>query len=119
MAREKVEWKRKLALASPRRPTIRPRAATAQELVRLCRELQGKFGEVDIPFLIVHGGDDIVCDPTCAEELYRSAASKDKTLRVYPGMWHQLVGEAEEDVDRVFGEVVNWLLTRAAPAAGG
>lgn len=120
--REKVDWKRKLAVASPRRPMIRPRAATAQELMRVSKEVQGKFSEVDIPFLIVHGGGDIVCDPACAEELYNCAASKDKTLRIYPGMWHQLVGEPEESVELVFGEVIDWLLTRAeraAPPAGG
>lgn len=112
-----MEWKRKLAVASPRRPTIKPRAATAQELMRLSRELQGKFSQVDIPFLIVHGGDDIVCDPGCAEQLYNSAATKDKTLRIYPGLWHQLVGESDENVELVFGEVVDWLLTRAEQAA--
>ncbi|KAL6565338.1 hypothetical protein OROGR_002289 [Orobanche gracilis] len=109
----KVEWKRKLALASPRRPLLRPRAATAQELLRVCREVQDKFSQVDVPFLIVHGGGDIVCDPSCAEELYHRAASKDKTLRIYPGMWHQLVGEPDESVELVFGEVVGWLLARA------
>ncbi|MQL79899.1 hypothetical protein Taro_012339 [Colocasia esculenta] len=36
-------WKRKLAVASPRRPLGRPRAATALELLRVCRELQGRF----------------------------------------------------------------------------
>ncbi|EPS74573.1 hypothetical protein M569_00182, partial [Genlisea aurea] len=109
----KVEWKRKLALASPRRPLLRPRAATAQELLRVCREVQGKFDQVDAPFLIVHGGDDVVCDPACAEELYRNAASDDKTIRIYPGLWHQLVGESDDDVDTVFGDVVDWLVTRA------
>lgn len=114
---EKVEWKRKLALASPRRPVLRPRAATAQELLRVCREVQVKFSEVDVPFLIVHGGDDIVCDPACAEELYHRAATKDKTLKIYPGMWHQLVGEPDENVELVFGEVVDWLLNRAERTA--
>lgn len=112
-----MEWKRKLALASPRRPLQRPRAATAQELLRVCREVQDKFTQVDVPFLIVHGGDDIVCDPAGVEELYNRAASKDKTLRIYPGLWHQLVGESDENVDLVFGEVVDWLLTRAERVA--
>lgn len=112
-----MEWKRNLALASPRRPLQRPRAATAQELLRVCREVQEKFNEVDVPILIVHGGDDIVCDPASAEELYNRAASKDKTLRIYPGMWHQLVGEPDENVELVFGEVVDWLVTRADRAA--
>nr|XP_043615766.1 caffeoylshikimate esterase-like [Erigeron canadensis] len=112
----KVEWKRKLAMASPRRSVARPRASTAQELLRICREVQGKFEEVDVPFLIIHGGDDVVCDPACVEDLYRRAASKDKTMKIYPGMWHQLIGEADDDVEAVFGDVVEWLKTRATRA---
>lgn len=115
----KEDWKRKLALASPRRPVARPRAATALELLRVCRELQGRFEEVEVPLLIVHGGDDIVCDPACVEELYARAGSKDKTLRIYPGMWHQLAGEPDESVDMVFGEMKAWLVARAERAASG
>ncbi|KAK9071534.1 hypothetical protein SSX86_010103 [Deinandra increscens subsp. villosa] len=109
----KVEWKRKLALASPRRSVARPRASTAQELLRICREVQSRFTEVDVPFLIVHGGEDIVCDPECVKDLYLRAASKDKTMKIYPGMWHQLIGEADDDVEVVFGDVVEWLKARA------
>ena len=113
----KVEWKRKLAFASPRRKSTRPRAATAKELLRVCREVQGRFEEVSLPLLIVHGGEDVVCDPACVEELYKKARSEDKTIRVYPGMWHQLVGEPEENVELVFGEIVEWLRTRALARA--
>jgi alpha-beta hydrolase superfamily lysophospholipase len=114
----KVEWKRRLALASPRRTTAPPRAATALELLRVCRELQARFEEVDLPLLAVHGADDTVCDPACVEELFRRAGSKDKTLRVYPGMWHQIVGEPEENVEKVFDEIIAWLKARAATAVG-
>ncbi|KAI8539809.1 hypothetical protein RHMOL_Rhmol09G0211800 [Rhododendron molle] len=113
----KVEWKRRLAMVTPRRNNSWPRAATARELLRVCREVQSKFTEVDVPFLIIHGGGDVICDPACAEELYQKAASKDKTIRIYPGMWHQLIGEPDESVDLVFGEVVEWLRTRAERAA--
>ncbi|XP_074312158.1 caffeoylshikimate esterase-like [Silene latifolia] len=112
----KVEWKRKLAIASPKRYMGKPRAATAYELMRVCREVQGKFEQVNIPLLIVHGGDDVVCDPACVEELYQRASSEDKTLKIYPGMWHQLVGEPDENVDLVFGDVVGWFKTRALRA---
>lgn len=109
----KEEWKRKLAFASPRRVPMRPRAATALELLRVCRELQGRFEEVDVPLLVSHGGDDVVCDPACTKELYERASSEDKTLKIYPGMWHQLVGEPEKDVNLVFGDMMEWLVSRA------
>ncbi|KAL5732205.1 acylglycerol lipase [Ranunculus cassubicifolius] len=109
----KEEWKRRLAIASPRRSMAKPRAATALELMRVCREVQGRFEEVDVPLLIVHGEDDVVCDPALAEELHKRAASKDKTIRIYPKMWHQLIGESDEDVELVFGGIVEWLRERA------
>ncbi|XP_058769712.1 caffeoylshikimate esterase-like [Vicia villosa] len=109
----KVEWKRKLAIASPKRTVARPRASTAYELLRICRELQGRYEEVDVPFLVVHGRDDVVCDASCVEELYARAASKDKTLKIYDGMWHQLIGEPEESVELVFGDMLEWLRKRA------
>ncbi|KAE8795569.1 caffeoylshikimate esterase-like [Hordeum vulgare] len=115
----KVGWKRALALASPRRTTAPPRAATALELLRVCRELQARFEEVELPLLAVHGGEDTVCDPACVEEMHRRAGSRDKTLRVYPGMWHQIVGEPEENVEEVFADIVGWLKARAAKAAAG
>jgi alpha-beta hydrolase superfamily lysophospholipase len=114
----KEERKRKLALASPRRTVARPRAATALELLRICSELQGRFEEVEVPLLIVHGGDDVICDPACVEELYGRAASKDKTLKIYPGMWHQLIGEPDENVELVFGDMLEWLRSRVTRAAG-
>ncbi|KAI4346340.1 hypothetical protein L6164_007245 [Bauhinia variegata] len=114
----KEEWKRKLAISSPRRTVARPRAATALELLRICKELQGRYEEVEVPFLVVHGGEDVVCDPACVQELYARAASKDKTIKIYAGMWHQLVGEAEENVELVFGDMLEWVRTRAERASG-
>ncbi|WJX20364.1 acylglycerol lipase [Trifolium repens] len=109
----KEEWKRKLAIASPKRTMDRPRASTALELLRICRELQGRYEEVEVPFLVVHGGGDVVCDPACVEDLYSRAGSKDKTLKIYDGMWHQLIGESEENVELVFGDILEWLIKRA------
>ncbi|CAN1251773.1 Caffeoylshikimate esterase [Linum perenne] len=104
-------------MASPRRSVARPRAATALELLRVCRDLQARFEQVDVPMLISHGGEDVVCDPACVEELHRRASSKDKTLKIYPGMWHQMVGEEQDNVNLVFGDMISWLNARVQRAA--
>lgn len=70
-----------------------------------------------MPLLICHGSEDIVCDPACVEELYKRASSVDKTLKIYPGMLHQLVGEPEENVELVFGNLVEWVRARAQGSA--
>jgi alpha-beta hydrolase superfamily lysophospholipase len=108
-----MEWKKKLFLANPNRTVGNARAATAYELLRVCRELQSRFEEITIPLLIVHGEEDRVCDPAGVEDLYKRASSKDKTLRIYPEMWHQLVGESEESVELVFNEMIDWLKSRS------
>lgn len=109
----KVEWKRKMEAGGPNTYRKWPRAATAHALMRVSEELKRRFEEVNVPFLIVHGGDDAICDLASVEDLYRRASSKDKTLKIYPDMWHMLVGEPDDNVELVFGDVLNWLKTRA------
>jgi acylglycerol lipase len=71
--------------------------------------------QVSLPFLIVHGGDDKVTDPSISDLLYRSAASQDKKLNLYPGMWHALTsGETPENIHTVFQDIIAWLDERSS-----
>ncbi|KAI8557090.1 hypothetical protein RHMOL_Rhmol05G0307600 [Rhododendron molle] len=71
--------------------------------------------EVSIPFIIVHGAEDKVTDPSVSNLLYESACSKDKSFKLYPGMWHSLTyGEFPENIDIVFEDVTSWLDDRVA-----
>jgi acylglycerol lipase len=63
---------------------------------------------------MVHGEDDFACDFRSASFVYESASSKDKTLKIFPGMWHMLVGEPKENVELVFGTILTWLRDHAA-----
>ncbi|KAF5948016.1 hypothetical protein HYC85_013973 [Camellia sinensis] len=70
---------------------------------------------VSLPFLVVHGGDDKVTDPAVSKLLFETACSKDKTFKLYPGMWHSLTyGELPENIDAVFSDIVAWLDERVA-----
>lgn len=63
-----------------------------------------------LPFLVLHGEEDRVTDPKASELLYESASSTDKTLKLYPGMWHTLIsGEPPENIELVFADIVGWL----------
>ncbi len=63
--------------------------------------------------LILHGEDDKICDPQAAKFVFQSAASKDKSMNILPGMWHQLLGEPNESVELVFEIVISWIEVRA------
>lgn len=107
-------WKGRLAGRSPNRRTCgRPTAATALQLLNVCEYVKRKCGELEVAMLILHGGDDVICDPEGAKRLHETAASKDKTLKIYDGAWHQLIGESNEVVEQIFRTVLTWIEVRA------
>lgn len=54
-------------------------------------------------------------DPSVSNLLYETACSKDKSFKLYPGMWHSLTyGELPENIDVVFEDVTSWLDDRVA-----
>ncbi|KAJ4769140.1 Alpha/beta-Hydrolases superfamily protein [Rhynchospora pubera] len=110
----KEKWKRELVRRCPRTRRVfeHPPASTALELLRVCEEVGRRCREVDLPLLVLHGEDDVVCDVESAELVYELAASTDKTLKVVPGMGHQLIGEGKEILEEGFGVVFSWLKER-------
>uniref|UniRef100_A0A7N1A1F4 Serine aminopeptidase S33 domain-containing protein n=1 Tax=Kalanchoe fedtschenkoi TaxID=63787 RepID=A0A7N1A1F4_KALFE len=94
----------------------RPRLKTALELVRAGLEVEQGLPQVSLPFLVVHGGGDIVTDISASKMLFEIAGSTDKSLKMYPGMWHSLIyGEMPENLDIVFADIIAWLDERTAP----
>lgn len=92
----------------------RPRLKTAYELLRISNDLEKRLQEVSLPFLVLHGDDDKVTDKAVSQELYKVALSADKTLKLYPGMWHGLLtGETPENIEIVFADVISWLEKRS------
>jgi len=93
----------------------RPRLKTAFELLMTSLDIEKRLDEVMLPFLIVHGEDDKVTDPSVSKLLYASAKSLDKTLKLYPNMWHGLTyGEPPEHIELVFSDIIAWLGKRSA-----
>jgi len=71
--------------------------------------------QVTIPFLLLQGEADMITDPEISKELYKSAKSPDKEIKLYPGMWHSLLlGESDEDVNLVFNDIFQWLDKRSS-----
>lgn len=102
--------KLKVIASNPRRYTGPPRVGTMRELARVCEYIQANFGRVTAPFLTAHGTADGVTCPTSSSLLYGKAASSDKTLRMYEGMYHSLIqGEPDENADLVLRDMKEWI----------
>ncbi|KAG0503176.1 hypothetical protein HPP92_003248 [Vanilla planifolia] len=105
--------------SNPRRYRGRPRVGTMRELARVTELVQKRFGEVKAPFLTVHGTDDGLATPEGSKMLYERAASEDKELILYEGMYHSLIqGEPEENSSRVLADMRKWIDERVRRIGG-
>lgn len=98
----------------------KPRLKTGLEMLNVCADLEGRLDEVKLPFLLLHGEDDAVTDPEISKEMYEKAQSTDKTLKLYPGMWHGLIsGEPDENAEEVWRDILTWLDERSSTIING
>ncbi|XP_043703602.1 caffeoylshikimate esterase-like isoform X3 [Telopea speciosissima] len=88
----------------------KPRLKTALEMLRTSMSLEDSLNQVTIPFFLLHGEADTVTDPGVSRALYEQAVSKDKTMKLYAGMWHGLTsGEPDHNIEIVFADIIAWL----------
>jgi alpha-beta hydrolase superfamily lysophospholipase len=93
-------------------------ARTARELLGAIGQIQGHMEDVTIPVLAMHGAADSVTPPDGSKALVARARSTDKTLKIYPGLYHDLLHEPEKE--QVMADLVKWLSDHAparTPAA--
>ena len=76
--------------------------------------LEQEAGALALPMLVMHGGDDSMVSPEGSEILYTRASSDDKTLKIYPGLYHEIFNEPEKD--EVLAEILNWCEVRLGAA---
>jgi acylglycerol lipase len=92
----------------------KPRLRTGYELHRIATDIEQRLDEVSLPFLVLHGEEDRVTDKSVSKQLHDVASSSDKTLKLYPGMWHGLLyGEPPENLEIVFSDIFNWIGKRS------
>ena len=80
------------------------------ELTAASRKALEEAPGIELPLLVMHGGDDKLTMPAGSRELYDKAGSTDKTLRLYPGLYHEIFNEPEKL--EVIGEMLDWLDAR-------
>jgi alpha-beta hydrolase superfamily lysophospholipase len=78
---------------------------------RAMKELSDRANSLRDPLLILHGGGDRICGPAGSRALYAKASSADKTLRVYDGLYHEILDEPERET--VLADLTGWLDRRA------
>uniref|UniRef100_A0A1D1YFY0 Monoglyceride lipase n=1 Tax=Anthurium amnicola TaxID=1678845 RepID=A0A1D1YFY0_9ARAE len=116
----KLPEKRAVAGRNPMRYRGKPRLGTVVELLRVTDYIHSRLSDVALPFVVLHGSADAVTDPGVSRELYETAGSEDKSIRIYDGMMHSLLfGEPDENIAVVRGDILAWLNDRCSGGGGG
>ncbi|MFT5483639.1 MAG: alpha-beta hydrolase superfamily lysophospholipase [Halieaceae bacterium] len=85
-------------------------ARKINELFKYMTRIQSRAAEITLPLLLLHGSEDTMAAPSGSVFLDESTASSDKTLHVYPGLYHEIFNEPERE--EIFSEVLDWMDAR-------
>lgn len=76
-------------------------------MMRASGTIDSRASRIQTPLLILHGGEDALTSVGGSRRLYERASSADKTLRVYDGLYHEILNEPERD--QVIADIVAWM----------
>jgi alpha-beta hydrolase superfamily lysophospholipase len=82
-------------------------ARTAVELLAAMQEFPSSAPQLRLPTLILHGSADRLVPLAAVRPLYQAFGTRDRTLKVYDGLYHEVFNEPERD--RVIADLYQWL----------
>ncbi len=72
--------------------------------------LNQNLSRLRLPLLLLHGSADRIAPASGSQQVYQMAQSADKTLKIYPGLYHEIHNEPEQV--EVLSDVAAWLDAR-------
>lgn len=89
-------------------------ARMVAELFQGMQQVQAQAKRITLPLLLLHGEEDSMAAPRGSRFLFENVASTDKTLKIYPGLYHEIFNEPEREV--VFNDMREWCDRHVTPA---
>lgn len=86
------------------------KVAMGVSFVNTIRHNAGRFPQFTTPFLALHGEADKITCPQGTKAFYEAAGSEDKTLKILPGLFHEILHEPEHE--QVTADIVQWISDR-------
>jgi alpha-beta hydrolase superfamily lysophospholipase len=85
-------------------------ARWAVQLMRAQDAAMAGAESITLPLYVLYGEEDQVADVTFIESLFARAASEDKSIRRYEGLYHECLNEIGRE--RVYEDLAAWLAPR-------
>jgi acylglycerol lipase len=95
----------------------RIKARTGAEVLAAMQRLPGRLPGLSVPLLLLHGTDDQICPLAGSIMVHDAVSSPDRTLRRYPGLYHEVFNEPEREA--ILTDLISWLNDRSAPHSAG
>lgn len=83
---------------------------TGAEIFHAARRVEAEAERLTPPLLILHGTADAACDVEGSRVLHLRAGSRDKTLHLYEGLYHEVLSEPERE--QVLADLLGWMERR-------
>ena len=80
---------------------------TVAEMARADERLRKEFPRITLPVLILHGTEDKATRPSGSQFFYDTVGSKDKTLKLYDGYFHDPLNDIGKEV--VMADIKAWI----------
>jgi len=87
-------------------------------LVAITKELKTidkDYANIHLPVLAMHGNKDCITHHTASIDMINKIPSKDKHLKIYDGLRHQLISEPNGG-EKVVADMIQFVLQRSKPA---
>jgi acylglycerol lipase len=82
-------------------------AGTGAAMIAASKSFPERLASLTVPLLVVHGALDQLVSVESGKTAHRLAGSADKTLKVYDGLFHEVMNEPEHAT--VLGDITAWL----------
>lgn len=81
-------------------------ARKVAELFRAMARIQSDAGQIKLPMLLLHGEADAMASAEGSRFLHQHIGSADNTLKIYPGLYHEIFNEPERE--QVLTDALDW-----------
>ena len=91
-------------------------ARTVAEIVNFVEWIPSALCLLELPMLIQHGAQDQLAGVSGSQMVMDAVSAKDKTLKVYDGLYHEIYNEIPKDRARVLADLNAWIAARLGTA---
>jgi acylglycerol lipase len=82
-----------------------------KNLFHLSSSLNSKAHLIKVPIFMIHGDADGIVDVQGSKDFYANLTTPQKELKIYPGLYHELMNELPKDRDPILKDIKNYILS--------